>query len=168
MGTEGEGKPALGVRAAELATAAVFFVLGALVVYDSLRLGAGWAEDGPQAGYFPFYIGALICGASVVNFVLAIAAAGRGDRTFVETGQLKLVMAVLLPTIVYTVAIGWIGIYVASAIFVAYFMRRLGQYAWWKVATVSLGNSVFFFLVFEVWFKIPLPKGPLEAWLRLN
>jgi hypothetical protein len=168
MGTEGEDRAAFGTRTAELATAVLFFVLGALVVYDSLRLGAGWAEDGPQAGYFPFYIGALICVASVVNFALAIVAARRGDRAFVEAGQLKLVLAVLVPTIIYVVAIAWMGIYVASAIFVAYFMRRLGQYAWWKVAAVALGNSVFFFLVFEVWFKIPLPKGPLEAWLGLN
>ena len=41
-------------------------------------------------------------------------------------------------------------------------MRWLGKYAWWKLAAVSIGNSVFFFVIFEIWFKIPLPKGPLE------
>ena len=56
----------------------------------------------------------------------------------------------------------------SSTLFVAFFMRWLGKYAWWKVAAVSIGNSVVFFLIFEMWFKVPLPKGPLEALLGLN
>ncbi len=166
MSEEGEGRAAFGVRAAELVTAALIFALGAVVIFDSKRLGAGWADDGPQAGYFPFYIGLLICAAAAVNFAAALRK-GK-DGTFVEVGQLKLVLAVLVPTIAYVALIAWLGIYVASAVFVAFFMRWLGKYAWWLVAAVSLGNSAFFFAVFEIWFKIPLPKGPLEAVLGLN
>lgn len=167
--SEGSGdKAAFSARSAEIVTAAGFLVLGAIVVYDSLRLGMGWKEDGPQAGYFPFYIGAIICVSSVINLIAAILAARKKNATFVEVGQLKLVLSVLLPTAVYVGLIGFIGIYVASALFVALFMRWLGKYTWWKVAAVSIGNSVVFFLIFEVWFKIPLPKGPLEALLRLN
>jgi hypothetical protein len=84
------------------------------------------------------------------------------DKTFVEVGQLKLVLAVLVPSALYVALIGWLGIYVASPLFIAFFMRWLGKYPWWKTAAVSVGNSVVFFLIFEVWFKIPLPKGPLE------
>jgi hypothetical protein len=164
----GAGRAAFGVRAAELAVAALFFALGALVMYDSVRLGAKWAEDGPQAGYFPFYIGVIICVASLVNLGRALAIRPQRDRTFVEIGQLKLVCAVLVPTAIYAALIGWIGIYVASVLFIGFFMRWLGKYRWWKVAAVGVGNSVVFFLIFEVWFKIPLPKGPLEAALGLN
>jgi putative tricarboxylic transport membrane protein len=162
------GKAAFSIRTAEIVTAAGFFALGAIVIFDSVRLGMGWKEDGPQAGYVPFYIGLIICISSLVNLVVAVVAAQKKNATFVETGQLKLVLSVLLPTAVYVGLIGWIGIYVASALFVALFMRWLGKYVWWKVAAVSIGNSVVFFLIFEVWFKIPLPKGPLEAFLRLN
>ena len=156
------------MRAAETVVAAILFALGAVVVFDSVRLGFGWKEDGPQAGYFPFYIGALICISALINVVSALMAPKADNPVFVEVGQLRLVLSVLLPTAVYAGLIGWIGIYVASAIFVAFFMRWLGKYLWWKVAAVSIGNSTFFFVVFEVWFKIPLPKGPLEAWLGLN
>ena len=168
MSEEGEGKPASRMRAAETVVAAIFFALGAVVIFDSARLGFGWQEDGPQAGYFPFYVGALICVSSLVNLGTAIVAARRGDGVFVETGQLKLVLSVLVPSALYVAMIGWTGIYVASTIFIAFFMRWLGKYGWWNLAAVSVGNSVVFFLIFEIWFKIPLPKGPLEAALGLN
>ena len=166
MSATGEGRSAFSQKSAEIVVAAFLFLLGALVVFDSVRLGARWGSDGPQAGYFPFYIGLLVCIASAVNLVLGILA--RGNKSFVEVNSLKLVLSVLVPAAVYVALIGWIGIYVASALFVAGFMRWLGKYAWWKVAAVSIGNSVAFFLIFEVWFLVPLPKGPLESALGLG
>ena len=163
-----EGRAALRQKSAEIVVAALFFLAGAVVVYDSLRLGAKWAEDGPQAGYFPFIVGVLICISAAINIAAVFTWARADDKTFVEAGQLKMVLAVLVPSSVYVALIGYLGIYVASALFVAFFMRWLGKYDWWKLAAVSIGNSVFFFVIFEVWFKIPLPKGPLEALLRLN
>ncbi len=164
----GDERVALRTRTAELAVAAAFFVFGGVVMYDSMRLGARWAADGPQPGYFPFYLGVIICAASTVNFVQAFINRAAAEKTFVQVGQLKLVLSVLVPSAVFVGLVGWLGIYVAGALFVALFMRWLGKYAWWKVALVSIGNSVVFFLIFEVWFLVPLPKGPLEALLGLD
>jgi len=167
--TEGSGgKSAIKTRTMEIAVAIFVLLCGAIVIYDSVRLGAKWGEDGPEAGYFPFYIGLLLCIASVVNLLGALAAARRDDSDFVELRALKLVFSVLIPTAIYVGLISPLGLYLASTVFIAFFMRWLGKYAWWIVAAVSIGNSVVFFVVFEVWFKIPLPKGPLEAALGLN
>ena len=157
-------------KSAEIAVAAVFFLLGAIVVYDSARLGARWAEDGPQPGYFPFYIGVIICVASVANLY---AAAIKGSReAFVEWGQLRMILVVMVPSVIYVALIAnpWysLGIYVASAIFIAFFMRYLGKYGWMKIAAVSIGTMVATFVMFEIWFSVPLPKGPLETLLGLN
>ena len=62
----------------------------------------------------------------------------------------------------------WIGIYLSSFLFIGFFMRWLGKYPWWKVAVVSIATMVAFYLVFEMWFKVPLPKGPLEKLLGLD
>jgi putative tricarboxylic transport membrane protein len=149
--------------------AALFFIFGSVVVYDSLRLGAGWQEvHGPRPGYFPFYIGSLICIASVVNFVRALGLRGERNRTFVQVGQLKMVLTVLIPTAIYAFLVTWIGIYASSVLFIGFFMRWLGKYPWWKVVAVSIGTVVVFYLVFEIWFKVPLPKGPVESLLGLN
>ena len=101
-----DGRPAFGVKSAEIALALFFLALGAIVVYDSVRLGAKWAEDGPQAGYFPFYIGVIICAAALVNLLGAFTIRPEQDKGLVETGQLKLVLAVLIPSGLYVALIG--------------------------------------------------------------
>ena len=149
----------LSARAVEIAAAAAIFVFGAVIVYDSVRLGARWSSDGPQAGYFPFYIGVIICICAAV--LLAIALAGRlpGGKVFVTWGALKQVMQVLGPAAVYVLGIQLIGIYVASALYIAIFMTWLGRYRLALSAGIGLAVMTMFFLMFEVWFKVPLYKG---------
>ena len=148
--------------------AALFFIFGAIVIFDSVRLGSGWAADGPRPGYFPFYVGLLICIASMINIGRALLIGGAQNKPFVERGQLKMVLTVLIPTAIYAALVTWIGIYAASVLFIAFFMIWLGKYAWWKAVLVSVATMVLFYMVFEVWFKVPLPKGPLETMLGIN
>jgi len=162
-----QGGSAASVRAAEMGTALVIFLAGALVAFDSYRLGAGWGDDGPQAGYFPFYVGLLICLSGAAVFVGALRDAALAAESFVEREQLALILTVLVPTVVYVAVIAYLGFYVASTLYIAYFMWKLGKYSWLKIVPVSIGVSVAFFLVFETWFQVPLPKGPLEAALGL-
>jgi hypothetical protein len=159
------GRAAFRTRTAELVVAAGFFVLGLIVINDSLRLGMRWAGDGPQPGYFPFYLGVIICISAALTFVFALRMPAAKNRAFVEVGQLRLVLSVLIPSAVYVALVGWLGIYVSAVLFIALFMRWLGKYPWWKVALVSVGTSLVFFFIFERWFLVPLPKGPVEAWL---
>jgi hypothetical protein len=160
------------VRTWDATVAVLFFIFGAVVVWDSRRLGSEWASDGPEAGYFPFYIGLIICIASVANLISALGSRSKGARPFVTWGQLKMVLTVMVPSVGYVVLISnpvySLGIYEASAVFIAYFMRYLGKYSWPKIAGVSVGVVTVFFLLFEVWFKVPLPKGPIENLLGFN
>ena len=166
-----EEKSAASVKSADAATAIVIFVMGAVVIWDSSRLGANWGNDGPEAGYFPFYIGLILCISSMVNFVAALRE--KSGDSFVSTKSLKMILSVIVPTIIYVGLIGGagpvpgLGIYVASAVFIALFMKWLGKYKWAITAGVALGVPVVFFLLFEIWFKVPLPKGPLETVLGL-
>jgi hypothetical protein len=137
-------------------------VIGIVVAIDSERIGAGWADDGPQAGYFPFYIGLLLslAGGSVLQNVFRLWRAH--DKPFASHQQLRQVASVLAPCVVYVAAIYFLGIYVASAAFIGWFMRTHGRFPLLKLVPVSAGVPVILFLLFEVWFKVPLPKGPLE------
>jgi putative tricarboxylic transport membrane protein len=146
----------------DLVVAAIIFALGALVSFDSYRLGASWAADGPQAGYFPFRIGALLCICATVVFVQGVLRLKTDRAVFVGKAQFRQVLVILLPSTIYVFGVWLIGIYVSSALFIALFMRLAGRYTWLRSVIVGLAVSVTSFVLFEIWFKIPLPKGPFE------
>jgi len=146
----------------ESVVAVAIFALGALVVFDSLRLGAKWGDDGPQAGYFPFYIGSILCICAAVLLMFARVGKYSGPEVFVPWAALRRVLSVLGPAVLYVAAIQLIGIYVASACYIAWFMIGLGRYTLPLSATVGVGVMAAFFLMFEVWFKVPLYKGMFD------
>ena len=151
------------VRTMERVLAVILFAGGSLVVYDSHRLGSSWGSDGPEAGYFPFYIGLIICISSVVIFGQALfGRVSRSDKVFVEWQPLRQVLAVLLPALVYVGAIQVVGLYIASAIYIAAFMMWLGKYHWVKSVLLGIAVAAVAFVTFEVWFQVPLYKGAFD------
>jgi putative tricarboxylic transport membrane protein len=160
--------PAAGVprRTMEIVTSVAFAGAGAAAIWDSARLGAGWGADGPQSGYFPFWIGLLLVLASAANLLLVVRAraaeaTGR-PPLFLSWPQARSVATVFLPTALYVAAIPVTGLYVASAVLVAWFMARLGGFPLWRAVPAGLATAVVAFLIFEIWFLVALPKGPLE------
>ncbi len=169
---EAGAPPPRGVRttAVEAVTSLLLAGIGAAAMWDSRRLGAGWGAEGPQSGYFPFWIGLLLLAASLGNLALAFrarggAAAEEGGGLFVTWPQLRMVLSVLVPTAVYVAAIPFAGLYLASAVLVVWFMMRLGGFRWWSAVPAGLATALVAFVVFEEWFLVALPKGPVEAWL---
>jgi hypothetical protein len=151
-------------RSVEIGVVGATAVFAIIVIIGSLQVGIGWGAEGPKAGFFPFYVGLLILISSAVNLI-RIFAEPSDRRLFADWGQLAKVMSVLVPTAIYVALIPWIGIYVASIVMIAFFMKWLGRYDWPLVAAVSLGVPLAVFLIFEKWFLLPLPKGPIEAYL---
>jgi len=139
------------------------FLVGVVMMIDNYKIGAGWAPDGPESGYFPFRIGAILCIASVVVLLRSLFGKTRKHEIFVSWNKFRLVLLVLLPTTLYVLAIQFVGIYVASALFIAAFMRVMDKYSWWKTVLLSVAVSVTLYWMFEIQFMVPLPKGPLEA-----
>jgi hypothetical protein len=159
-----DGRTVVSTRTMEAVVAALLFLFGATFIYQSVELGFRWAVEGPQSGFFPFYVALIICGSSLVVFVNALRGkAGKADEAFVERGQLKKVMQVLIPAAIYVLGVQLIGIYVASAIYIALFMRFLGKYSWVKAVLIAVIITVVFFFMFEVWFQVPLYKGTWDA-----
>ena len=147
----------------EVATSLTLALVGAAAIWDSLRIGAGWGADGPQSGYFPFWIGVILAGSSFANLLPILRGKSEAaGEMFVSWPQLRLVMSVLIPTVFYVAAIPITGIYVASAVLVAYFMMKLGEFTWRSALPAGLATAVFAFVTFEIWFLVGLPKGPIE------
>jgi putative tricarboxylic transport membrane protein len=151
------------MRAADLVTATLLLCLAGLVVWDSLRLGAGWGPSGPRSGFFPFWLGSTmaVCCAAIVARSLF-----RPDpRPFVPPGARAPLLKFLLPAAGLVLLTQALGLYVAAAAYLALYMRWIGRHSWPLVAALAVGFPVVTFLVFELWFRVPMPKGPVEAWL---
>ena len=160
--TEEHGRPLATNATVDAVVAVVLFVLGLVVVFEARRLGAGWSSDGPGAGYFPFYIGLLLCIGGAGILYQATLGKARDTRTFVDSVQFKRVASVFLPSAVYVGVVMALGLYVASALFITLFMVILGKYTPLKSVTVGVLVIALFFVMFEVWFKVPLFKGALN------
>ncbi|PZQ15071.1 MAG: tripartite tricarboxylate transporter TctB family protein [Ancylobacter novellus] len=151
-------------RTADIVVAALFLVVSAIVIKDATRLGWHWnPNEGPAPGYFPFYIAVVMAIASAVNLARAVVSKAEAQETLTtRTGVLRM-SAIFVPAVIYVFATSYIGIYVASAIYIAAFMVFFGKFAIWKALAVALSISIVSFMMFEVWFLVPLPKGPLET-----
>ncbi len=153
------------MRRADLITAALLMLVGGIVVYDAVRLGIGWGTDGPSSGFFPFWLGTgliVTCG-----IIFLRAALGGVSGAFASRAQLRSVLTVLAPATGAVALMGFVGLYVASGLYLTVSMRWLGRHGWPMVAMVALGVPLITYVVFERWFLLPLPKGWLEAWLGL-
>jgi putative tricarboxylic transport membrane protein len=151
------------MRVAELVTASVLMLLGGLVLFDAVRLGFGWGADGPRGGFFPFWLAlimVIVCG---VIFVQATRD-GQG-KSFVSREQLDSVLKVLWPAVAAVALMNFVGLYVASGLYMGFYMRWVGRHSWLTVIAIALGLPIASFLIFEKWFLVPMPKGPLEQWL---
>jgi putative tricarboxylic transport membrane protein len=159
----GENQNTITTRGMELVVSAGFILVAGIVMYDSVRVGNGWADDGPEAGYFPFYVGVIMFLASAATFAINLLGRKPDLSNFVERSALLLVLKVLVPTFIYLGVMYFLGIYVASALYIGLFMMWLGKYSLAKTVPVAVLIPLALFWLFEIAFLIPLPKGPLET-----
>jgi putative tricarboxylic transport membrane protein len=151
------------MRVADLVTALALILVGGVVIADAVRLGTGWDTEGPQSGFFPFWLAVLMVTAALV---IALQAAYRTTTTpFVTATQLRPVLAVLVPAATMVLLMEYLGLYVAAGLYLAFYMRWVGRHSWPIIVLLALGVPLVTFVVFERWFLVPMPKGPLEAWL---
>jgi putative tricarboxylic transport membrane protein len=155
--------PVAGTRSVNIVVYLLLIGLAALLAYDNWRTGMGWAPEGPEAGYFPFYPSVMLGGASLYGLVSALLSSAASDGTFVTRDQLRRVMQVFVPTLLFCLFTQWLGLYVASFLLIAGFMSFVGHIAWWKSLLTAAVFTIAMFVTFDIAFDVIMPKGPLEA-----
>jgi putative tricarboxylic transport membrane protein len=158
-----DDRPVIRTRSADIVVSLLLLSLAALLGWDSWRIGAGWASDGPQAGYFPFYLSVMLALASLYGLVSMLLATKAGGEAFVTRDQFVRVMQVFVPTLLFVALTQFLGLYVASFLLVAGFMWYVGGIAVWKSVLTSFLFTAAMFITFEIAFDVIMPKGPLEA-----
>ena len=150
-------------RAAEVVTLFLLLALAALLAFDNWRTGMSWDSTGPQAGYFPFYLCVILAAACLWGLAREFLARGQAAESFVTRDQLRRVLQVFVPTLLFCLAMQWLGLYVASFLLIAGFMLFVGRIAGWKSLLTAFLFSLIMFVTFQIAFDVIMPKGPLEA-----
>jgi putative tricarboxylic transport membrane protein len=151
------------MRTVETGVYILLIALALLLGFDNWRTGMGWASDGPQAGYFPFYLSVILAAASIFGLGTCFLSRAKDSGSFVTRDQLRRVMQVLVPTFLFCLFTQWLGLYVASLVLIAGFMWLVGRIAVWKSLVTSFVFTIAMFVTFEIAFDVIMPKGPLEA-----
>src|SRR5579862_4157540 len=159
-----ENSPAItNNRTVEVVVSLLLMALAVTLGYDNWRTGIGWDSTGPQPGYFPFYLSVILAGASLYGLVAAVVSRADADKTFVTRAQLRRVMAVFVPTLLFCLVTQFLGLYVASFLLISGFMRLVGKIGWWKSLLTAFLFTAIMFVTFDIVFDVIMPKGPLEA-----
>jgi putative tricarboxylic transport membrane protein len=153
----------VGTRSADIIIYLMLLAFAALFGFDNWRTGMSWEADGPQAGYFPFYLSVLLGAASLYGLVYKLLMERGPGETFVTGEQFRRVMQVFVPTLLFCVFMQWLGLYVASFILITGFMWLVGRIALWKSLVTGFLFSITMFITFDIAFDVIMPKGPLEA-----
>jgi hypothetical protein len=157
-----KSRPVVATRSVDIVVSLLLLGLACLLGWDSWRTGMSWADDGPQAGYFPFYLSVLMGAASVYGLVIALIARAAPSGAFVLRDQFGRVLQVFVPTLLYCIAMQFLGLYVASFVLIAGFMWWIGNIRMWVSLLTALVFTGAMFVTFEIAFDVLMPKGPLE------
>jgi len=150
-------------RIVETVVSLLLLALAATLGFDNWRTGIAWDSTGPQAGYFPFYLSVILAGASLYGLAAAFLSRKQASETFVTRAQLRRVLLVFIPTLLFCLGVQYLGLYVASFFLIAAFMRLVGKIALWKSVLTAFLFTAIMFVTFDVAFDVIMPKGPLEA-----
>jgi putative tricarboxylic transport membrane protein len=151
------------IRVVDVTVSLLLIALAATLGFDNWRTGIAWDSTGPQAGYFPFYLSVILVGASLYGLVASFLSRKEAAETFVTRAQLRRVMQVFVPTLLFCLATQFLGLYVASFLLIAAFMRMVGRIALWKSLLTAFLFTAIMFVTFDIAFDVIMPKGPLEA-----
>ena len=152
----------------EVATSLMTMAVGATVTFGSLEFGTGWGDAGPQPGYFPFYVGLIVILASLGVLVQAFVTHRKQHQAFLTVEQGTRILSFFGPMAGFVVLSMLLGLYVALSLYLAGVMTLQGGYRPLKAIAVGVCSALTFYVVFEIWFQVPLLKGPLEALLGIH
>ena len=152
----------------EIAVALFTATIGAIAVFGSVGDGIGWDVAGPQAGYFPFYIGLIVIAASLGALIQSVIKHRDRKEVFLTREQGGRILAFGGPMIAFVILSNFLGLYVALFLYLVGAMVFQGGYRPLKAGLVGIVSVLLFYAVFELWFQVPLLKGPLEALLKLH
>ena len=151
------------MRPYQVATAAAFMLVAAVAMFDS-RAGAlidrsGTQPGGIGAGFYPFWSAALVFGCASYVGYRSWTTQQPGTAAFENREALFAALKLIVPMIVATAGIVWLGFYLVTALYMGLFARWIGHYRWYRVVVIMVLMPAAIYATFELGFRVSLPKS---------
>jgi putative tricarboxylic transport membrane protein len=149
------------MRRADIIVALGMMLVGLIAFGDAIRMGFGWGISGPEAGFFPFYmgLGILICTIFIVIKAVKTYRKDGPGKPLIQEGGLVQILWILIPAIGVFLLTELIGLHLATVFYLAFNIRVLGKMSWVKVILLSVLIPSSMYIIFDKVFLIPLPLG---------
>jgi len=149
------------MRKAEIWVSLAFVLLGVIVIADSIRLGFMWGMSGPESGFFPFYLGVGVVVSSGIVFFNAFTQYKKegAGKPLMPPGALKSILWVVIPSTAMVMLMELVGLHIAAALYLGFYMRAVGKIGWVTTLLVSIISPLSLYITFDKLFLIPLPQG---------
>ncbi len=153
------------MKKANVAIAALLVALAVLVIVDAVRLGFRWGNDGPESGFFPFWLGVvlLVCAVIELSEVLVQRHRHTPSRRLMPPGAWKPIGWVIAPAVGMVVATELVGLHLAAALYLAFYMRAVGKIRWSTTVAVAVLVPAILYVAFDRLFLVPMPQGLFGA-----
>jgi hypothetical protein len=145
----------------DLASAAIWFVLGAAIIGASWRYGLGTSAS-PGTGFMPFLAGLAIAFFALIGLIHGALKARRGIgwKPVLKDYSWGKSLIVLTALVAYALLLKPLGFFFCTALFIGFLLRVVKPQRWPVVFFGALATAGGAYAIFEVWLQAQLPKGP--------
>jgi putative tricarboxylic transport membrane protein len=139
----------------------VWFLIGLAICLGSIQYRVG-TPTSPGAGFMPILAGGAISFFSGVGFLHATLRKKRGEgwSSPLQGFRWKNALVILLSLLAYALLLVPLGFFLCTALFIAFLFRAIAPQRWPVVIGGALLSAIASYLIFGVWLKVQLPKGP--------
>ena len=150
------------MRPYQVGTAAAIVLIAAVAMFDSrgvfaIKEGTSPGDVGPS--WYPFWSAALMAVGAVWVGIRAFTTPQPAEGPFASRESWTSVLKLVIPMALYAYSFRWLGFYFATAAYMGFFAWYLGKYSWWRILAVAVLTPLAIYLLFEVAFRLLLPKS---------
>ena len=82
-----------------------------------------------------------------------------GTAAFEDRAAVVSALKLIVPMLVATATIPWLGFYIVTALYMGLFARWIGRYRWIWVVVITVAMPAAIYATFELGFRVSLPKS---------
>lgn len=152
--------PGLTNKWMDVVTLSLLLVLGCFVTYNAYMLGPGYGAQGPEPGFWPFWLAVMFMVGGIVAMVLTVR--NPDENPFFEAKQEVIdLVSVGAPVLAVVLLNYWLGIFFSAMVYLGFFMWWYGKFTWYTSIASGIAFGIVLYFAIRVGFNLSMPMSYL-------